>query len=81
MLGLESGGRHLLPPGWLPRSLPGRACVGYCILLRNGHGGSEGEVTAVEEATAVQGASAVALEWAKRNAVGVAEERMRAAFL
>ena len=59
----------------------GAGVRGYCILLRNGHGGSEGDVTAVEEVTAVQGASAVALEWAKRNAVGVAEERMRAAFL
>jgi purine catabolism regulator len=30
---------------------------------------------------ALQGASAAALEWAKQNAVGIAEERMRATFL
>ena len=29
----------------------------------------------------MQGASAAALEWAKQNAVGIAEERMRATFL
>ena len=42
---------------------------------------SDQEVTAVEEVAVVQGASAAALEWAKQNAVGIAEERMRAAFL
>jgi purine catabolism regulator len=35
----------------------------------------------VEEVAALQGASAAALEWAKQNAVGIAEERMRATFL
>ena len=41
----------------------------------------EQEISAVEEVAAVQGASAAALEWAKQNAVGIAEERMRATFL
>ncbi len=53
---------------------------GYCLLLRTAVQ-SEQEVTAVEEVAAIQGASAVALEWAKQNAVGIAEERMRATFL
>ena len=53
---------------------------GYCLLLRNPSGPSQ-EITAVEELTAQQGAAAAALEWAKLNAVGIAEERMRATFL
>ena len=53
---------------------------GYCLLLRaSSQGGAE--VSAVEEVAAIQGASAAALEWAKQNAVGLAEERMRATFL
>ena len=35
----------------------------------------------MEEVAVAQGASAAALEWAKQNAVGIAEERMRATFL
>ncbi len=60
--------------------MAGDAIRGYCLLLRNsGHNGSE--LSAVEEIAATQGAAAAALEWAKQNAVGVAEERMRAAFV
>lgn len=53
---------------------------GYCLLLR-GSSHAEQEISAVEEVAVVQGASAAALEWAKQNAVGIAEERMRATFL
>lgn len=53
---------------------------GYCLLLRP-RTQVDQELTAVEEVAAVQGASAAALEWAKQNAVGIAEERMRATFL
>ncbi len=53
---------------------------GYCLLLRSTSSPLQ-EITAVEEIAAVQGAGAAALEWAKLNAIGVAEERMRATFL
>jgi purine catabolism regulator len=53
---------------------------GYCLLLRNANSSLQ-EITAVEEIAAVQGAGAAALEWAKQNAIGVAEERMRSTFL
>lgn len=53
---------------------------GYCLLLR-GSSQTEQEISAVEEVAVAQGASAAALEWAKQNAVGIAEERMRATFL
>lgn len=53
---------------------------GYCLLLRSTTTPMQ-ELTAVEEIAAVQGAGAAALEWAKLNAIGVAEERMRATFL
>ncbi|HXF61347.1 MAG TPA: helix-turn-helix domain-containing protein [Caldilineaceae bacterium] len=53
---------------------------GYCLLLRAGAPPGQ-DVTAVEEIAALQGGAAAALEWAKQNAVDVAEERMRAAFL
>ena len=53
---------------------------GYCLLLRSPTG-PIGELSAVEEIAAIQGASAAALEWAKQNAVDIAEERMRATFL
>jgi len=39
------------------------------------------EVTTVEEIATLQGTAAAALEWAKQNAVDVAEERMRATFV
>ncbi len=42
---------------------------------------AEQEISAVEEVAVAQGASAAALEWAKQNAVGIAEDRMRATFL
>ena len=53
---------------------------GYCLLLRTSQP-TDGEITAAEEIAVTEGASAAALEWAKQNAVGVAVERMRAAFL
>ena len=53
---------------------------GYCLLLRTTPQG-DGEISAVEEVAVVQGASAAALEWAKQNAIGIAEDRMRATFL
>ncbi len=53
------------------------AVRGFCMVLRGG----ASEVSAVEEITVVQGAAAAALEWAKQNAVDVAEERMRATFV
>lgn len=53
---------------------------GYCLLLRpSGNAGQP--ISAVEEIAVSQGAGAAALEWAKQNAVGLAEERMRAAFV
>lgn len=53
---------------------------GYCLLLRPlGQVGQP--ISAVEEIAVSQGAAAAALEWAKLNAVGLAEERMRAAFV
>lgn len=58
---------------------------GYCLLLRPGSGQSSGspagEVSAVEEISVIQGAAAAALEWAKQNAIGIAEDRMRATFV
>ncbi|MCB0108210.1 MAG: hypothetical protein KDE53_19955, partial [Caldilineaceae bacterium] len=53
---------------------------GYCLLLRQPTNANQG-VSAVEEIAVSQGAAAAALEWAKLNAVGLAEERMRAAFV
>ena len=53
---------------------------GYCLLLRNSSSALK-EISAVEEIAALQGAGAAALEWAKQNAIGVAEERMRSTFL
>src|SRR5690606_13539706 len=56
----------------------GESLRGYCLLLRPTAGQ---DISAVEEIAALEGASAAALEWAKQNAVGIAEERMRATFL
>lgn len=56
------------------------AVHGYTLLLRHG-GHADLEINAVEEIAALQGAAAAALEWAKQNAVDVAEERMRATFV
>jgi PucR family transcriptional regulator, purine catabolism regulatory protein len=78
-------------PGMTRDSLPYRDVVvtpivaneltrGYCLLLRSA-GSLLQEISAVEEIAAVQGAGAAALEWAKQNAIGVAEERMRSTFL
>ncbi|MCC9076626.1 helix-turn-helix domain-containing protein [Litorilinea aerophila] len=52
---------------------------GFCLVLRGENHSLD--VTAVEEIAVLQGAAAAALEWAKQNAIGIAEERMRAAFL
>ncbi|MCB9147776.1 MAG: helix-turn-helix domain-containing protein [Caldilineaceae bacterium] len=56
------------------------AIRGYCLALRPFHQATK-SLTPVEEIAVSQGASAAALEWAKQNAIDVAEERMRAAFL
>lgn len=56
------------------------AIRGYCMLLRQG-GNHPTEASAVEEISVQQGAGAAALEWAKLNAIGIAEERMRATFV
>lgn len=53
---------------------------GYCIVLRPSSNSGQ-EISAVEEIAVSQAAAAAALEWAKQNAVGLAEERMRAAFV
>ncbi|MEZ4619808.1 MAG: hypothetical protein R2867_30490, partial [Caldilineaceae bacterium] len=53
---------------------------GYCLLLRPEANANQ-SVGAVEEIAVSQGAASAALEWAKLNAVGLAEERMRAAFV
>ena len=53
---------------------------GYCLLLRSSQLVQQ-EVTAVEEIAVLQGAAAAALEWAKQNAVGIAEGRIRATFV
>ena len=58
----------------------GDAVRGYCLVLRPA-AHVDSEISAVEEIAATQGAAAAALEWAKQNAIGVAEERMRAAFV
>ncbi len=56
------------------------ATRGYCLTLRTTAGPPQ-DITAVEEIATVQGAGAAALEWAKQNAIGLAEDRMRATFL
>jgi purine catabolism regulator len=73
------------------RSLPYREAVlvaiiadeavrGFCLLLR-ASGTAGHEVTAVEEIAVAQAAAAAGLEWAKKHAVDLAQERMRATFL
>lgn len=77
--------------GTTSESLPYRSAVvtpifanestrGYFLVLRTAVSPNS-DITAVEEIAAMQGAGAAALEWAKLNAIGVAEERMRATFL
>ena len=56
------------------------AVRGYSILLRSTVNSGQ-PLTSVEEIGVVQCAAASALEWAKQNAVDVAEERMRATFV
>jgi len=53
---------------------------GYCLLLRPAARTAQ-PISAVEQIAVTQGAAAAALEWAKQNAVDLAEERMRATFL
>jgi len=53
---------------------------GYCLLLRPTSTIHQ-EISAVEEIAVNQGAAAAALEWAKLNAIGVAADSMRAAFV
>ncbi|MEM7539820.1 MAG: helix-turn-helix domain-containing protein [Chloroflexota bacterium] len=64
------------------------AVRGYCLLLRpasntikHDNRNEIEDVTAVEGIAALQASAAAALEWAKQNAVDVAEERMRATFV
>lgn len=60
------------------------AVRGYCLLLRatvSALGTLEDEPSVVEEIAVSQCVAAAALEWAKQNAVDVASERMRAAFV
>jgi len=52
---------------------------GYCLLLR--HGSAQARLSPIEEIAVTQGAAAAAIDWVTRNAVGAAEERMRASFL
>ena len=58
----------------------GESVRGYCLILRMGHACGQ-PASAAEAIAATQGAAAAALEWAKQNAVDIAEERMRATFL
>lgn len=53
---------------------------GYCLLLRSREGKSD-NISTVERLTVLQGASAAALAWSREQAVGAAEEKMRAVFL
>lgn len=53
---------------------------GYFLLIRS-PSDSGTPIQSVEEVAVTQAIAAVALEWAKQNAVDVAEERMRAAFV
>ena len=57
----------------------GEGLRGYALLLRTDK--ESRDLSAVEAIAVSQGAGAAALEWVKQNAVGVAEERMRAAFV
>ncbi len=52
---------------------------GYCLLLR--HGTEQAPLSPIEEIAITQGAAAAAMDWVTRNAVGAAENRMRASFL
>ncbi len=52
---------------------------GYCLLLRRVT--DPAKLSPIEEMAVIQGAAAVALDWVTRNAVGAAEERLRASFL
>lgn len=60
--------------------IAGEGVRGYCLVLRAAFAAGQ-PISTVEEIAATQGAAAAALEWAKQNAVDVAEERMRATFL
>ena len=52
---------------------------GYCLLLRKAS--DQAALSPIEEMAVSQGAAAAAIDWVTRNAVGAAEERMRASFL
>ena len=56
------------------------AIRGFCLLLRAS--ANKGQpINTVEQIALTQSSAAAALEWAKQNAVDVAEERMRATFV
>lgn len=82
ILPLPSGGAAQLPHRQVVVTpiVANEAIRGFCLLLRPPQS-TDQEVSAVEEIAASEIASASALEWAKLNAIGVAEERMRAAFV
>ena len=53
---------------------------GFCLILRP-RASAGGQISSVETVAAAQGVAAAALEWAKQNAVDIAEERMRSTFV
>lgn len=81
-----TSGRRLLGTPLSPREVVISSVIanekvrGYCLLIRS-HSDEGADVRPIEATAASQGAAAVALEWAKQNAVDVAEERMRTAFV
>ena len=56
------------------------AVRGYCLLLR-GPSIRGSDISSVEQIAGTQCSAAAALEWAKRNSVELAVDRMRAAFV
>jgi purine catabolism regulator len=54
---------------------------GYCLVLRDCEHRSQDQPSAIESLVVRQGAAAAALDWTRQNAVGLAQDQMRAAFL
>ncbi len=61
--------------------LAGERVRGYCLLLRSPGPSEDGALGTLESQVARHGAAAAALEWTRKHAVGMAQDRMRAAFL
>ena len=74
------GGPAAVPDAVVAPIIAGDSVRGYCVVLRTSPSAIQ-QASAVEEIAAIQGAAAAALEWAKQNAVGIAQERMRSTFL